>query len=124
MNSRLGYLIIGFVLLIESGYLFYGGILKDFSLSPTTLLLFAISIMFLSLGYLHPQFKKKDERMQIIREKAMFYSYFIQMFYFFIFITLLYFNVISLTAYGLVAILASLSIITVFISMIILTKVY
>lgn len=124
MGSRLGYLIIGFLLLIESGYLFYGGMIDDFSLSPIIIMVFALSVMFLSLGYLHPQFKKKDERMKLIREKGMFYSYFVLMLYFFLFATLLHFNIISLTAYSVVIILASLVIITVFLSMVILSKIY
>ena len=124
MGSRLGYLIIGFLLLIESSYLFYGGMTDKFSFSPVMLLIFALSIMFLSLGYLHPQFKTKDERMKLIREKGMFYSYFILMVYFFMCVTLLHFNIISVTAYTIVSILASLTIITVFLSMVILSKLY
>ncbi|WP_277680259.1 permease [Gracilibacillus dipsosauri] len=124
MKSRIGYLIIGFLLLIESGYLLYGGITGDFSLSSSIALIFALSIMFLSLGYLQPQFRNKDERMKVIREKSMFYSYFIIMLYFLIFILLLGFNVISLTALATVQILASLVLITVFLLMVILSKIY
>jgi uncharacterized protein (UPF0305 family) len=39
----------------------------------TSTLFLALSVMFFSLSYLHPQFKKKDERMKVIREKGMFY---------------------------------------------------
>jgi len=124
MKSRIGYLIIGFLLLIESGYLLYGGITGDFSLSSSIALIFALSIMFLSLGYLQPQFRNKDERMKVIREKSMFYSYFFIMLYFLIFILLLGFNVISLTALATVQILASLVLITVFLLMVILSKIY
>ncbi|MER2058387.1 permease [Niallia sp. JL1B1071] len=121
MKSRLGYLFIGFLLLIESGYLIYGGATGNFFLSPIAGLIFALSIMFLSLGYLQPQFEKKDERMKVIREKGMFYSYFILMFYFLLFITLIHFNVISVSAMGVVIILASLTIMTVFLSLVILS---
>lgn len=124
MDSRLRYIIIGFLLLIESGYLFYGGMIDNFSLSSGMVTVFALSVMSLSLGYLYPQFKKKDERMKLIREKGMFYSYFLLMFYFFVFATLLHFNIISLTAYTVVTILASLTIITFFLSMVILSKIY
>ncbi|CAI9396753.1 permease [Niallia sp. Sow4_A1] len=121
MKSRLGYIVIGFLLLIESGYFLYGGMTGDFPLSPTYALILALSVMFLSLGYLHPQFKNKDERMKVIREKGMFYSYFIIMFYFFLFIILIHFQVISISAMGIVLILAALTIMTVFLSMVVLS---
>ncbi|WP_312099265.1 permease [Niallia sp.] len=121
MKSRLGYLIIGFLLLIESAYFLYGGISGDFPLFPTNALIFSLSVMFLSLGYLHPQFKNKDERMKVIREKGMFYSYFILMFYFSLFMILIHFQVISISAMGVVTILAALTIMTVFLSMVVLS---
>ncbi|NBI28842.1 permease [Chengkuizengella marina] len=124
MSTRLWYTILGLLLLIESGYLFYGGMIDEFSLSPTTALIFALSVNFLSLSYLHPQFKKKDERMKVIQEKGMFYSYFILLFYFFMFITLLQFNIIYLTAIGVVTILGALTIMTFSLSMVVFSKIY
>ena len=100
MGSRLVFLIIGFLLLIETIYMIVGSLRGDFSASLIIVLIFSISILFLSLGYLYPQFKNKDERMKLIRDKSMFYSYFILMFYFLVFVILLHFEIISLTAYS------------------------
>ena len=124
MGSRLVFLIIGFLLLIETIYMIVGSLRGDFSASLIIVLIFSISILFLSLGYLYPQFKNKDERMKLIRDKSMFYSYFILMFYFLVFVILLHFEIISLTAYSAVIILASLTIMTVFILFIILSFVF
>ncbi|NCU17125.1 permease [Bacillus sp. P1(2020)] len=88
------------------------------------ILIFSIAVMFLSLAYLHNQFKKKDERMKMTRERAMFYSYFAIMVYYFIFIILLGLNLINLSPIETIEILASLTIITVFLSQVVLSKIY
>jgi hypothetical protein len=123
MRLRIGYLILGCLLLIESGFLLYGEIVDGNLQSPIFVLILAISIMFLSLWYLYPQFEKRDERMKVIREKGMFYSYFLLMFYFIIFIILINFNLINISAIGIIMILASLTIMTVFLAMVIISKV-
>ncbi|HRL52181.1 MAG TPA: hypothetical protein PLU84_07630, partial [Enterococcus aquimarinus] len=87
MNLRIGYLIIGVFLLFESIYLF-----------SMLILIFSGAVVNLSLFYLQPQFYQKDERIRIIREKSVFYSYFSLLFYLFVLLLLLYFNIISLTA--------------------------
>lgn len=124
MKSRYGYFIIGFLLLVESVYFVYGSRNGNFSLSPSVALIVALAVMFLSLGYLQPQFKMKDERIKIIQEKGMFYSYFILMGYFFLFVGLIHFNIISISAIGVVMLLASLTIITVFLSFVILSWIF
>lgn len=123
MKSRYGYFFIGILLLVESVYLLYGSLNGDFDLSASAALIFAISVMFLSLGYLQPQFKSKDERMKVIREKGMFYSYFLLIAYFLLFIALIHFNIINIAAITVVMILASLTIVTVFLSMVVLSRV-
>ena len=124
MESKLGNFIIGCLLLFLCCYLLFGALKGDFTLSPMTAVIFALSVMFFSLSYLQPQFKKKDERMKVIQEKGMFYSYFGIMFYFLLFTVLLGFNIIDVTAITAVQLLASLTIMTVFLSMVILSKIY
>ena len=88
------------------------------------ILIFSGAVVNLSLFYLQPQFYQKDERIRIIREKSVFYSYFSLLFYLFVLLLLLYFNIISLTAISTVILIAGLTIITVFLSMVILSFVF
>ena len=120
MNLRIGYLIIGVFLLFESIYLFMRGNLNF----PMLILIFSGAVVNLSLFYLQPQFYQKDERIRIIREKSVFYSYFSLLFYLFVLLLLLYFNIISLTAISTVILIAGLTIITVFLSMVILSFIF
>ncbi|PZE19772.1 hypothetical protein [Paenibacillus xerothermodurans] len=124
MQSRVGYLIIGFLLLCLSGYIFFDAIWAHSTVPLVTSHVFAVSVLLLSYSYLHPQFKKKDERMKIIREKGMHYSFLVLMLYFIIFVVLLSANIVSLTAIAVVQILISLTIITVALCMVILSKIY
>ena len=43
---------------------------------PVSYMMVGMSIMTFCLSYLQPQFKARDERSRMIREKGMFYSYF------------------------------------------------
>jgi len=38
---------------------------------------FSLFIMFFTSGYLYPQFKQNDERNKLIKQKAMFYNFFL-----------------------------------------------
>jgi hypothetical protein len=87
------------------------------------LTLLAMAVMSFCMGYLHPHFKQKDERMRMIREKGMFYSYFALLGYFIILMSLLQFDLIQLTAMNLLYIIIALTIMTVFISMTVVAKV-
>ncbi|MGP4040790.1 hypothetical protein ACTWP4_12975 [Gracilibacillus sp. D59] len=88
------------------------------------IMLIAITIMCFCNAYLAPQFIQNDERTKRIKERSMFYSYFIILGYMIIMLTLLQFNFLFITAYQAVAILAALTIMTVFISMVVLSKRY
>ena len=83
---------------------------------------FAISIMAFCNGYLYPQFKAKDERSRIIREKGMFYSYFILIGYLALFMILFQFTSLQLDGYQTVCIFAALLIATVFSSFVVVSK--
>ncbi|WP_163583109.1 hypothetical protein [Gracilibacillus saliphilus] len=88
------------------------------------LMLIAMTVMCFCNAYLAPQFIQNDERTKRIKERSMFYSYFINLGYMAIFLTLLQFNLLAITAYQTVAILAALTIMTVFITMGVLSKRY
>lgn len=83
---------------------------------------FAMSAMAFCNGYLYPQFKAKDERSKIIREKGMFYSYFILIGYLAVFMNLFQFTSFELDGYQTVCVLAALLIATVFIMFVVVSK--
>ncbi|MDT9027088.1 MULTISPECIES: permease [Rossellomorea] len=118
-----GYLILGWVLALQTAFLFFVGITAEefpyFALTPMSL-----TVLSFCMHYLYPQFKQKDERMKVIREKGIFYSYFAILLYHLIFMTVLQFDMIQLTAINLLNIMTSLIIMTVFISMVIMAKIY
>jgi hypothetical protein len=118
-----GYLILGWILAIQTAFMFFVGIMAKefpyFALTPMSL-----TVLSFCMHYLYPQFKQKDERMKVIREKGIFYSYFAILLYHIIFMTALQFDVLHLTAMNLLNIMTSLIIITVFISMVVMAKIY
>ncbi|MCY7769204.1 permease [Bacillus haynesii] len=124
MNSRLGNFIMSFLMLGVSLYLFFSNVVNGKSGDEIVYLLFSLFIMFFALGYLHPQFKKKDERFKLIQQKSMFFTYFILMGYFFIFTMLLGYNIINLSALGAIKILGALTIATLNLLLIIFSKIY
>ncbi|MGM0854878.1 MAG: permease [Bacillota bacterium] len=117
------YLIAGWFLALQTVFMFIAGIMtKEFpyyALTPMSL-----TVLSFCMHYLHPQFKQKDERMKMIREKGMFYSFFAIMTVHVVLMTVLQFDLIGLTAMNLLNILTSISIMTVFLSMVIVAKVY
>jgi hypothetical protein len=118
-----GYLIIGWVMALQTAFLFFIGITVGefpyFALTPMSL-----TVLSFCMHFLYPQFKQKDERMKVIREKGIFYSYFAILLYHIIFMTIVQFDIIELTAMNLLNIMTSLIIMTVFISMVIMAKIY
>lgn len=67
---------------------------------------------------------RNDERTKTIKERSMFYSYFINLGYMILLLMLLQFNLLAITASQAIAILAALTIMTVFLSMVVLSKRY
>ncbi|WP_210471270.1 hypothetical protein [Sporosarcina sp. 6E9] len=86
------------------------------------LIMLSVSIMAFCNAYLYPQFKSNDERSRSIREKGMFYSYFVLVGYLVVFMTLFQFNLLNLDGYQMVCVIAALLISTVFISMVVISK--
>ncbi|MDQ0208852.1 permease [Alkalicoccobacillus murimartini] len=118
-----------------------------FSVASVFLLLFGISLLILSInvggqvqghefmwiaigivsavqGYLVPEFEVNDERMKLIKQKAMFCSYFFIISYSIIFMILLITDTIFLTAIQLLGIFTSLIISTVFLLLVFFSKRY
>ncbi|WP_211656141.1 permease [Planococcus alpniumensis] len=87
-----------------------------------TLLSFAV--MSFPLSYLSPQFSQKDERIRMIREKAMFISSLAFLVYSFVLTSALGFNLIHLSAIEAINILIALMISTIFISMVFFARKY
>lgn len=116
-------------------YILFGSIFLLFSLllslAPITtgtfpigqeLVMFSISVVAFCLAYLYPQFKENDERSKLIRQKGMFYSYFIIIGYLMIMSGLFQFNIIYLNGIQTLYVIQTLIIITVFLSFVVLSK--
>jgi len=116
-------------------YIVFGSIFLLFSLllslAPITtgtfpigqeLVMFSISVVAFCLAYLYPQFKDNDERSKLIREKGMFYSYFIIIGFLMIMSGLFQFNIINLNGIQTLYVIQTLIIITVFLSFVMLSK--
>jgi len=124
MNKRFAYFSLGIIFFSMGGLLAFVAFKAKDSLPDTSLLLFALSIMSFCISYLYPQFIQKDERMKLIRQKGMFYSYFAMIFYYIILSASLHFHFIALDATQVLNILISLHVSTVFISLVILSKIH
>lgn len=89
-----------------------------------TYMILSMSVMAFCLGYLYPQFAQKDERMQLIRQKGMFFSFLAFLFYSVSLNSLLEFDIIQLTASDAINILTALMISTLFSSWVFLARRY
>ncbi|MBF0707295.1 permease [Alkalihalobacillus hwajinpoensis] len=89
---------------------------------PVSYMMVGMSIMTFCLSYLQPQFKARDERSRMIREKGMFYSYFAVLGYIMVFLFLLQFNIVNISSVTVLSALAAMLISTVFVSMVIIAK--
>lgn len=116
------YIIFGFVFLFFSVIFSIASITTGVFPVGQELVTFGISVMAFCLAYLYPQFKENDERSKLIREKGMFYSYFIIIGFLIIISGLFQFNVINLNGIQTVYLIQTLIIITVFLSFVVLSK--
>jgi len=125
MKNKFGqrlYIVFGFVFLLFSVIFSIASITTGVFPVGQELVTFGISVMAFCLAYLYPQFKENDERSKLIREKGMFYSYFIIMGFLIIISGLFQFNVINLNGIQTVYLIQTLIIITVFLSFVVLSK--
>lgn len=109
---------------VMAGFIIFVSIMANSAPSSSAYIMIAMGVMSLCVGYLYPQFKQKDERMKLIREKGMFVSFIAIMVYFIIFNLGLQLEFFTLTANELLHILSALVISTVFISFVVLSKIY
>src|SRR5699024_681347 len=114
MGSRKTYLIFGIVFTLLGAFYLFVSLMAEGTPVPQTYITFALAIMSFCMSYLFPHLKTKDERSRLIREKGMFYAYFVMLGYFFIFMTLFSFNIIEISALTTVNMLMALMIATVF----------
>ncbi|TSB45347.1 hypothetical protein [Alkalicoccobacillus porphyridii] len=110
--------------LLFAAFLITITILTNNQLNGYEFILISTSIMCASLAYLYPQFKKKDERVILIKQKATYVSYFFFIGYAMIFMILLSTNVLTLSAYQLLSIFTALMISTVFLSFVFFSRRY
>ncbi len=122
MESRLTFYICGGLFLIMTLFMAVIAISAGESILPQTWTLLSMTVMSFSMGYLYPQFKQKDERMKLIRQRGLFYTYFALIVYFFIFFLLIGLGIIDISALELLQILSGLTISTVFLSMVYVSK--
>lgn len=122
MAINKGYLVFGVFFGLNALLLLGVGIGTGHEPIPASYMLVSMSIMTFCLSYLQPQFKAKDERSRMIREKGMFYSYFALLGYIMVFLFLLQFNIVNISAITVLSVLAAMLISTVFVSMVIVAK--
>ncbi|MFJ8072274.1 permease [Peribacillus sp. NPDC096447] len=122
--SQKAFFIFGIMFSLLGGFLVFVSIMAGATPVFMTYTVIAMAIMSFCLSYLYPQFKQKDERMKLIRQKGMFYSYFALLFYYFVLLTVIQFDIVQITAIQVLNLLIALNIITVFISWVILSKFY
>lgn len=116
------FIFLGTLFLLISGFMIFVGFMAGSTPPPQAYSSLSMAVMTFSMSYLYPQFKQKDERMKLIRQKGMFYSYFALIFYYIALMIIVQFDILTLSAMDVLNILAALTISTVFISMVILAK--
>jgi hypothetical protein len=124
IKEQIIFFIFGIFFLGMSGFLAFAGMMADSAPPSTTFIMVGMAVMCFCLSYLYPQFKQKDERMKLIREKGMFASFFAMMVYFIIMNLGLQLELIELSASAVVHILSTLMICTVFLSFVVFSKIY
>jgi uncharacterized membrane protein len=107
-----------------AGFLILASIKANSAPSTMIFIQLAMEIMSFCLSYLYPQFKQKDERMRLIRQKGMFASFVAMLIYLIVFNMGIQFDFIILTANEMLHLLSALLISTLFISFVIYSKIY
>lgn len=123
-NSRVLYIVFGVLFSIMSAFTIFVGIMAKSAPAPMAYMTLAMAVMSFCLAYLYPQFKQKDERMRLIRQKGMFACLFAMMIYLIVFSIGIQFGFFVLTASELINILITLMISTLFISLVVYSRIY
>ncbi len=122
--TRLTIFICGLLFVVLSGFMVFVGFIANTSPPSITLMLVAMAVMSFCISYLYPQFKQKDERMELIRHKGMLASFVAMIVYLMIFNLGFQLEWIALSAMQVVNILTTLLICTVFVSFVVYSKLY
>ncbi len=124
ITSRRNFNILGVLfVLIFAVRVFMG--LSTNSLSIVELLTWVtLSYLCFAAGYLYPQFKEKDERTELIKQKGMRYSMIFVLVFFIVALLGNQFNIFNLEIIEMIQIIIALTIITIFTSWIIMAKKY
>lgn len=123
-SYRMAYFVIGTIFFCLFTFFIFVGIMANSEPLPQTYMLFAMTVMAFCMGYLYPQIKQKDERMKLIRQKALIYSFAALVVYYIALTGIIQFDILVLSAMQVLNILGALTISTVFISWVIASKFY
>ncbi|MFB6466777.1 permease [Cytobacillus sp. Hz8] len=123
-NSRVLFIVFGILFSVMSAFTIFVGIMAKSAPAPMAYMTLAMAVMSFCLAYLYPQFKQKDERMRLIRQKGMFASFVAMMIYLIILNIGIQLDFFILTANELIQILTVLMISTLFISFVVYSKIY
>lgn len=124
INYRIAFSALGSLFFLMGGFLVIAAFMTQSAPLSETYTILSMSVMAFCLSYLYPQFVQKDERMQLIRQKGMFFTFFAFLFYSFTLNLLVEFEVAQLTASEVLNILTALMISTLFTSWVFLARRY
>lgn len=124
INKQAAFTIFGTMFAAMGVFLLLVAIMAKSAPLTETYTLLSMAIMSFSLSYLYPEFMQKDERMNMIRQKGMYFSVFAFLIYSFILTTVLRLDLFQLTAIEAINILLALMISTIFISWVVLARKY
>lgn len=124
INYRIAFSALGSLFFLMGGFLVIAAFMTQSAPLSETYTILSMSVMAFCLSYLYPQFVQKDERMQLIRQKGMFFTFFTFLFYSFTLNLLVEFEVAQLTASEVLNILTALMISTLFTSWVFLARRY
>ena len=124
INYRIAFSTLGSLFFLMGGFLVIAAFMTQSAPLSETYTILSMSVMAFCLSYLYPQCVQKDERMQLIRQKGMFFTFFAFLFYSFTLNLLVEFEVAQLTASEVLNILTALMISTLFTSWVFLARRY
>ena len=121
-GSRSAFMVLGFLFLAYAALFLSASISTGVFPVGQDILLLGISVMGFRNAYLYPHFQANDERSRVIREKGLFYSFFVIIGILVLFMTLFQFTSLELDGYQTVSVIATLLMVTVFTSFVVVSK--
>lgn len=120
--SRSLFIVFGFLFLLFSAIFISSSIWAGIFPAGHDVILVGMSVMAFCNAYLYPHFQAKDERSKVIREKGMFYSYFVLLAFLCLLMILFQLTPLQLDGYQTVSIITAALIMIVFISFVVVAK--